>query len=173
MNECDRKDEREILTKQWGCSKVFFHTGLNLIHSDACSSSPKTRLLEVSQIIFHGASTLPHHHPYEGSLQRRGLCRPWGQLSDGAELKADQMLWCLGVYVGKEFESLNINITTEVSRIKQDNLGSVHERGRDFREVQVCVSACAHIYMYLCTCICVHYLSLPFCLCIFQHKCAF
>ena len=105
--------------------------------------------------------TLPHHHPYEGSLQRRNLFRPWGQLSKGAELKADQILWCPGVYMGEEFENLNVNITTEVSRIKQDSLGSVDERGRDFMEVQVCVSACAHVYMCLCRWICVHHLSLP------------
>ena len=56
--------------------------------------------------------------------------------------------------MGEEFENLNVNITTEVSRIKQDSLGSVDERGRDFMEVQVCVSACAHVYMCLCDYIC-------------------
>lgn len=57
--------------------------------------------------------------------------QPWGQLGKGAEPKADQRLRCSRVYVGKEFGSLNIHIPTEVSRIKQNQLGFVDERSRD------------------------------------------
>lgn len=56
-----------------------------------------------------------------------------GTSGKGAETKADQILGCSGVYMGKEFGSLNIHITTEVSRIKQNQLGLVDERGRHSR----------------------------------------
>lgn len=54
------------------------------------------------------------------------------------EPKAYQILWSPRVHVGKESGSLNINIATEVSRIKKNKLGLMDERGRDITEVQVC-----------------------------------
>jgi len=110
-----------------------------LIHPDACGSSPERSLLRCLKFSCHGDPTVPHYYPYDGDLQRRNLYRPWRQLSEGAQPKADQMLWCSGVYVGRGYGSLNTNMTTDILRIKQNKGGLVGEGGRDIREAQVCV----------------------------------
>ena len=40
--------------------------------------------------------------------------------------------------MGEEYGNLNVNIIPEISRIKQNKLGLVGERGRDIMEVQMC-----------------------------------
>lgn len=157
MNKCDRKNGRQR-DSDWtlGPSKSCFPTNLNLIHPDACGSSPESRSLRSLKFSCHRDLTVLHD-PYKGILQRRNLYRPWGHLSKGAKPKAGQMLQCFWVYLGKEYGSLNVNITIEVSEIRQNKLGVVgDERGRHMKE--------AHIYglwQYVYTCINEYYLFMP------------
>ena len=66
------------------------------------------------------------------------LYRPPRQLNEGAQPKADRMLWGSGVYVGRGYGSLNMNMTADILRIKQDKGGLVGE-GDWVLEAQVCV----------------------------------
>lgn len=92
----------------------------------------KAGSLRPLKVSCHRDPVVPHHHLMKG-VYGGETCTALGTSGKGVETKTDQILGCSGLYMGKEFGSLNIHITTEVLRIKQNQLGLVDERGRHSR----------------------------------------
>lgn len=159
VNKCDLEKEwkRERDSGwHWGCPKVVFPQAWiwsTLMPVALLQKAASLRCLKFS------CSSLPSigcGFSEEKPIQALRMAK-WG-----SRTQADQMLWRLGVYVGKEYGRLNINVITDISRIKQNKVALVAERGRDIREAWVCVwvSHVQGMWQYVCMCVCVYYLSM-------------
>jgi len=145
-----------------GPFKSCFHTCLNSIHSDACSSSPKIRLLEVSQIIFHGASL------FLTTIRMKEVCRGETCLGLGdswvRELSS-RLIKCYGAQECIQGKSLRTWTWTLLLRFQESNrtvwaqwmkgAGILWRSTCVYQPVHTCICVCVDVYVYI-TCLCLN-----------------